>query len=251
MSTILTIHRRNQPQLFDKYSSEIIKNREKTLCNNEVSYDFFYESIDIAEYLFVHLFNHEIRGFACVNFDNKPHRHLYINLICNAKFHNMKTRKNKSAIKLGGKHMIQKIISLGRKMKVKYIELSAIKNVITYYYTLGFTFKNNYKNLDAIMSELYNAQKEKDEIKREKILKKITGKYYDGFYNEHFQRNLGNEKNERRLYPIENDGIPMIYYIKPTSICKGKTMKKCKNINSCKIAKGRKRTYCRKKNNNI
>ena len=249
MSEILIYHHKKDKKDYNKFANEILQIGDKKLCNSDISKEFLEESLDLSEYLFIHMFQGELRGFACVYKDQYPQKHLYINLICNVKFHSMKTRNTKELEKFSGKDLINSIIDLGKKLKVKYIELNAIKSVITYYYRLGFGFKNSEDQPDDLIKRLNQAQQNKDEKSKERLLKKIVGKHYDGFYNEKNQKDLGSVKSRRKMVVLDDYGIPMVYYLKQKSPCKGKTVKKCTRYNKCKVARGSKRVFCRTKRN--
>ena len=105
---------------------------------------------------------------------NHSPKHLYIDLICNSKFHNMSRKSTKNAIQFSGKHIIQEIIKFGKKIKVKYVKLSAIANVILYYYKIGFRFPNS-NNIDqTLLDDLRNSQlNNNDDIEFQKHLKKL------------------------------------------------------------------------------
>ena len=259
MSKILIFNKKKDIQKYKEYSLRISKIGEKNLCFSEIGKDFLLETLELSDYLFIHTFKSDIRGFACVNYEKTPKKHLYISLICNAKFHSMRNRSGKNLIKYSGKNIINEIKGLGEKLNVKYIKLNAIDNVIPYYYNIGFTFENPEIKLGSkhkLIMELRTAQinKNEDEIKR--ILDKIVGRFYPGFYSEIKQKEIGAE-DEPRKEVARDDGIPMIYYyplIKKISICRGISVKnpnKCKKMKACSIANGKKRTYCRKIKNNI
>lgn len=253
MSNIFIIQKNKQKKLYNKYADIITKNGAKNLCSSEINNQFLEETLEVSDYLIIHTHRDNIRGFACVDYYNSPERHLYISLICNVKHHSMQTRKTKKDVKYSGKHMIQYIIDMGKQKRVKYIKLSAINNVITYYYYLGFTFDS--KNLqndskELLLNELKIAQKNKDKRETDKILNKIVGKYYKGFYSEKRQQEIGEDDEEDRKVAARDDGIPMIYYLKKSkSDCVGKTKRTCKNIKKCKFASGNKRSYCRTRKN--
>jgi len=254
MSNIVMIEKKRQKRLYNEYS-EIIKQIGATkLCSSEINNEFLEETLEFSDYLFVHMHRNNIRGFACVDYITSPERHLYISLICNVKHHSMQTRKTKKDVKYSGKHIIQRIVELGRKKRVKYIKLSAINKVITYYYHLGFTFdspdlQNDSK--EVLLTQLKIAQENKDDREMNKILNKIVGKYFKGFYNEKRQREIGEDEEKDRKIVARDDGIPMIYYLKPSrkSMCVGKTTKKCAGMPKCKMTRGKKRSFCRTRKN--
>jgi hypothetical protein len=254
MSNIVIIEKKRQKRLYNEYAELIKKNGATKLCSSEINNEFLHETFEFADYLFVHMHRDNIRGFACVDYITSPERHLYISLICNVKHHSMQTRKTKKDVKYSGKHIIQRIIELGRKKRVKYIKLSAINKVITYYHYLGFTFdspdfRNNPK--DALIIELKKAEANKNGREINRILNKMVGKYFKGFYNEKRQREIGENEEKNRKMVARDDGIPMIYYLKPIikSICVGKTTKKCAGMLKCKMTRGKKRRFCRTRKN--
>ena len=256
MSKIFIIEQKKQKRLYKKYSHLIWKSGATKLCSSEINNDFLEETLELSDYLIVHMHRNNIRGFACVEYDNQPERHLYINLICNVKHHSMQTRQTKKDVKYNGKHIIQYIIDMAKKKRVKYVKLSAINNVITYYYNLGFTFDSPNMVVDPhsdLIKKLNEARKNSDEREKERILNKIVGKYFKGFYSEKRQREIGEDEEKNRKIVARDDGIPMIYYLKNNSKshCVGKTKRSCKHHKTCKLAQGKKRSFCRTRKNKI
>jgi hypothetical protein len=258
MSKIVLYNQKKNPIKYNEFSERISKIGEKNLCFSEISKDFLIETLELSDYLFVHTYNSDIRGFACVNYEKTPTKQLYISLICNTKFHAMKSRSAKNVIKYSGKNIINEIKQLGEKLKVKRIKLNAIDNVIPYYYNIGFTFENpeikpNSKH--TLIMELRKAQLDKNEEEIERILDKIVGRFYPGFYSETKQKEIGAEDDSRKVV-ARDDGIPMIFFFplhNKFSICKGIPVtrpNKCKKMKGCIIAIGKKYTYCRRKKNN-
>lgn len=256
MSSIIVLNRKKDKSKYLEYSEKIERHGSTRLCASEISYDFLSETLEDSDMLFVHLYRNEVRGFACVDYRATPHKHLYINLICNAKMHSMQTRKTKKDVKFSGKHMIQEIIDMARKRRVKYVKLNAINNVITYYHHLGFTFQNpdlqSYSK-NQLMADLKAAQKRGNEGEIDRVLNKIVGKYFPGFYSEKRQREIGEDEDSDRKIVARDDGIPMIYYLTPSkhSSCRGKSVKKCKGNKSCKMTSGATRKYCRTRKNKV
>ena len=253
MSNIFTIEKNKQKRLYNKYAAIILSGGARKLCASEINYDFLEETLELSDYLIIHTHRNNVRGFACVDYDTTPERHLYINLICNVKHHSMQTRKTKRDVKYSGKHIIQYIINMAKKKRVKYIKLSAINNVITYYYHLGFTFDSpdiHGETKDILLNQLNEAQKNKDSKEMDRILNKIVGKYFKGFYSEKRQREIGEDEETDRKIVARDDGIPMIYYLKqPKNNCIGKRKRTCKNMKKCKYASGPKRSFCRTRKN--
>ena len=247
MSKVLFIHKKNKTD-FKHFSNRIVNAGPKTLCIDKVNADFLKESIQQADYLFINIFRNEIRGFAAVYHDNFQGKHLHISLLCNSKQSSMKTRKH--IPKLGGKAIINAILEYGKKIKVKDVRLDAIKEVIPYYYNLGFRFEKSQITKEQeklLVKQLKNAQSNNNTVLQRKIMEKIVLKFYTGYFNEKFQHDMGKNTQNRIMYAMDF-GIPMKYIYNTTSICKGKTIKnpnKCRKYKTCKVVHGKKRSYCR------
>ena len=254
MSKILFIHKKNNNIKFQEYSKQLLSYGTKSLCLSKIGKDFLIDSIETADYLFVNLFRKQIRGFATVYHDNYDGKHLHISLICNAKTHRMLTRKNINTPKLAGKNIIDAILKYGKQIKVKDVRLDAIKEVIPYYYKLGFTFENSQNNTETektLVKELQKAQSNNNKPLQKKTLEKIVLKFYTGYFNEKMQHDMGKNTDGRISYAMDY-GIPMKFVFKTTSICKGKSIKnpnRCRKYKTCKIVHGPKRSYCRKNKN--
>ena len=252
MSKIIFIHKKNNKQEYNKYSERILRAGPKTLCIDKVNREFLQESIKTADYLFINETRGEIRGFATVYHDNFDGKHIHISLICNSTTSKVITRKGVPT--LGGKALIDAILAYGKQIKVKDVRLDAIKEVIPYYYKLGFTFENSHYNKDKeaeLIKELRKAYLNKSNTEFKQILRKIVVKFYSGYFKEKFQHDMGKDDDERVVYAMDR-GIPMKFVFKPQSICKGKSIKqpnKCAKHKTCKVVKGRKRSYCRKTKN--
>ena len=232
MSRIELIDKDTDGERYELFQYDIEKIGTKYLCLDEINQEFLEESLDNSNYLFVHLFGEEIRGFACVYLEEKPEKHLYVNLICNSKFHPMKTRMSGDAKRLGGRNIMDEIKRLGEKLKVKYIKLNAINNVISYYYSIGFRFENSKLQREIetereLIGNLRKAQIQGYDEEVERQLDIIVGRFYPGFYSETMQRKIGEGDEERKVMARE-DGIPMIYYLQSNSKSKsiGGTKKK-------------------------
>lgn len=227
MSNILVIDKNKDPELYDDYANRLLlESADKYLCLSEIKYDFLSDSLDDSDYLLIHQFTYndgrhempEIRGFACINYiqEDSLHKHLYLKLICNSKFHAMNTRLTDNEIKLKGKDMMDKIKELGEKLHVKYIQLDALGSVIPYYYNLGFRFKINENSInrhlaeESLVKRLRAAQLQRDDITTTILLDEIVSKYYPGFYSEAKQREFGEGDGTRKEQAMEY-GIPMIF----------------------------------------
>ena len=151
---------------------------------------------------------------------NPPSDYFYIELICNSAPHGYPTSSSNNIRRLGGKAMIQEIERVARENDCKYIELKAIDDVISYYYKLGFNFKNvelsDYLKTkqDRLINELRSNQSENDEEKTEQSLNQIIKRFYPGYLSEKTQRMLG-ETEGSRIEPMQDTGITMIKYLTP------------------------------------
>lgn len=250
MSNIIFLHKKNDKNKFNEFSKKIISSGTRSYCLSKIKKDFLVESIESADYLFVNTFREQIRGFAAVYHDNYDGKHLHISLICNAKTHRMGTRKNKNIPKLAGKNIIDAVLKYGKKIKVKDVRLDAIKEVIPYYYNLGFRFENSQNNTETekiLVKELQNAYNNNNKPAQKKALEKIVLKFYKGYFNEKMQHDMGKDTDGRIKYAMDF-GIPMKFVFKTTSICKGKSIKnpnRCRKYKTCKVVHGKKRSYCR------
>ena len=115
------------------------------LCQKKIGDEFTVDYINNAYFLVVNLNESgEIIGFAAVMYyadDNDSDvTYLYIELICNAPCHSMGLRSNLN--RDGAKAMIESIEQLARNMGCSYVKLSAIDQVVPYYFRLGFNFKS-------------------------------------------------------------------------------------------------------------
>jgi len=231
MSDVLVFNKENDPNDFNHYITEIKKNASIQYCQGKIGPGFVSESLDNCDFIFVHTFNRDIRGFASVNYysDDKGNHYLYIDLICNSMFHSMasSSRHTGDDRRIGGKGMIDRVINLGLEMNVSYIKLSAIDDVIPYYWKLGFRFMNVELEQKAqeLVASLRKAQIQAqiqgndEEVERE--LNKIITNYYPGYLNEKTQQRLG-ELSGSKTEPMREGGIPMIYSLRPDSSRGGK-----------------------------
>ena len=137
-------------------------------------------------------------------------------------FHSMATRETGDDRRIGGKGIIDRVINLGLEMNVSYIKLSAIDDVIPYYWKLGFRFMNVELEQKAqeLVASLRKAQTQGNDEEVERKLNKIITKYYPGYLNEKTQRQLG-ELSGSRTEPMRDGGIPMIYSLRPDSSTRG------------------------------
>lgn len=231
MSEIIFINKDKDAELYEYYENEITRIGAATLCYSQIPNDFLEEALDVSEYLYVHLYDGEIRGFAAVYLEDKPDKHLYINLICNTKFHAMETRLNEGKERYSGKNIMNEIVKQAKQLKCKSIRLNAIKDVISYYFNIGFHFENirlqrEIESEREYIQKLRSAQLHGDNDEVIRYLDRIVGRFYPGFYSEKMQRKIGEEEdNDDRKEIAMEDGIPMVYYL-PLN---GGKKKRCKS----------------------
>jgi len=217
-------HYESEDPEFDNVANSL-KNKnyaETVICRGQVGSEFVSNAIDHAAFLFTNTYLGDIIGFASVKFyedeENPPNNYFYIELICNSAPHGYPTSSSRNIRRLGGKAMIQEIERVAREHDCKYIELKAIDDVISYYYKLGFNFKNvelsDYLKTkqDRLINELRSNQSEEDEEKTEQSLNQIIKRFYPGYLSEMTQRKLG-ETEGSRIAPMQETGITMIKYL--------------------------------------
>ena len=190
----------SSPEQNKKRKSDIntILTNIKTYCREQIGKEYAKESLeDRASKIYV-LKNSkgEIRGFASVIiYNNSKNKYYYIDLICTAEYHKMKTRANID--KVSGKDLMNKIIEDAVKDKAQYIKLKAIESVISYYnIVFGFNFKNKVYNLEEkqketnLIKELIKVQNESKKLKEEGITQRFLKskrefiKAIEGYYTE-------------------------------------------------------------------
>ena len=217
MSDVLIFNKDDQEDEFWYYVTEIKKNARVQYCQGKIGEQFVTDTLDGCDWVFVHTFNRDIRGFACVtiDLDKNGNEYLYIDLICNSMFHSMATRETGDDRRIGGKGIIDKVINLGLELNVAYIKLSAIDDVIPYYYKLGFRFMNIELEDKAkeLVESLRESQKEDNEAEVERKLNLIIKRYYPGYLSERTQQQLGLLSGSR-IEPMQEQGIPMIYRLR-------------------------------------
>lgn len=254
-SNIIVINKETDSAMHDAYAKEIMRFGPQHLCMGKISKGFLEESLDMCEYLFVHMFGEEIRGFACVYEVTTPSHYLYVDLICNAPFHKMATRETGESTKYGGKHLLHAIKEKGLELGVESIKLSALEHVVTYYNYLGYQLMGT-KQQEALatdlMKKLQKAQREHDKHAVDNIFSKMVGRFYPGFYSEAKQREFAEYRvGDERKDAVREDGIPMILYLHKKGgkrSSKRKTQKKTKRKHRHSKRKVRKYTRSRKRN---
>lgn len=196
-----------------------------TLCQKKIGDEFTKDAINNARFLVINIKGEEIIGFAAVMYylddSNSDTTYLYIELICNALGHSMGLRS--SEIRAGAKSMIESIEQLATKMKCSYVKLSAIDQVVPYYFRLGFNFKsvvgpdgeiNTFLQERAadLIKNLRDGQLNDDKDTQEKAMDIIIRRFYPGYLNENYQEMLSSVERYR-TGPAREQGIPMIKYL--------------------------------------
>ncbi len=222
MSSILFVDVNRHVELYETYKDAIKQIGATNLCYSQITDEFLEETMDSCDFLYIHLYNGDIRGFACVSLEYEPDKHLYVDLICNMRFHQMETRFSQGKERYSGKNIMSNIIKLGKKLKCKSIRLNAIKEVISYYFNIGFHFENirlqrEIESEREHIEQLRKSQIERNDDESVRNLDRIVGRFYPGFYNEIKQRQIGEEdNNDNRKEIAMEDGIPMVYNLHVT-----------------------------------
>jgi hypothetical protein len=164
--------------------------------------------------------------------------------------------------RVGAKAMIEEIERLARNMGCSYVKLSAIDEVVPYYFRLGFNFKsvvgedgeiNNFlrKRSAALVQKLRDGQLDDDKEEQEQAMIKIVQRFYPGYLNEDYQQMLSSVKRNR-TGPARDQGIPMIKWLDTSrQITGGKKTKKRKHKSKSKSKYNKiKKTKSRKQRKN-
>lgn len=170
-----------------KAVSKSINRKCELICKYAVNSDFIRQSIQKCDYLVVNYFNRRIVGFACVIYI-EDEKGVYIDLICNSDAETYMNIFNNSQNAFGGKHMIDVIKERSIGENKKYIKLSALTPVISYYSYLGFDFligrgnkrlnekvkelKEYFKLINILCTENNNLEKKIETLQNSKILTK-------------------------------------------------------------------------------
>ena len=213
---------------FNKYRDQLlIEKRLKRyssdyLCQDKIGDPFVEAAITNASILFVSKSNEHIFGFAAVS---KTGDYLYIDLVCNAPPPSVNTR---SGIRTGAKAIIDAVESYARDSGCSSVKLSAVREVIPYYFRLGYDFDSVFlkdgqtinlylKNKAAtLIAELRGAQIADDMDDQEATFIKIIQKFQPDFFSEKYQRAVASEVGAAaRAGPAIDQGIPMTKLILP------------------------------------
>lgn len=202
---------------FKKYSKIIATNSYIKICNRSVGADFVKESLKKCDVLFVNVDeNDDVRGFATILFDEIG---IYIDTICSAApYHPMK-RRSGEFMHYSGKHIIEHIIEFASLTNIKKIHLSALENVITYYYKLNFKFYGSHSEFNEVLQKkekelIAELRNNDDPVNFVRNLNKLLIRKFPGYLSEKKQGSiskLNSPDDEERTAFIRSGGIPMIY----------------------------------------
>jgi hypothetical protein len=224
-SQILVLQEESDEPQFTEYKEKLLsENRSKIyagryLCQDKIGDDFVNNSITDAAILVVNIFNENIIGFAAISRYNDDHGnpYLYIDLICNSP-PSLVTRKGQ---RLGAKAIIDRIEALAISDGCSSIKLSAVGDVIPYYYRLGYEFDTVFlkdgksinetlkREAHELITELRTAQIERSMKKQEKRFIKIIHRFFPGYLSEKYQSDVASKSGSARTGPASDQGIPM------------------------------------------
>ena len=194
-------------------------------CQTKIGDGFVIDAINNATYLFVNLYRRNIIGFAAVmhykDREDPSKSYLYIELICNSPNTpgaHTGTRGVEGINRSGARDMINAIETLGQDLNCSYIKLSAIDEVIPYYWRLGFEFvtttgakvsKHIKTKASEAVQRLRKAQLDDAKGEQEAAMVKIIQKYYPNYLSNMYQDMLAQERRDP-TGPARDQGIPMI-----------------------------------------
>lgn len=223
-SQIIVLQESDKPR-FTEYKEKLLhQNRSKIyagwyLCQDKIGDVFVNNAITNAKMLVVNIFNENIIGFAAVSRYNDDHgQYLYIDLICNSP-PPLVTREGP---RLGAKAIIDSIEMVAKKEGCSSVKLSAVGDVIPYYFRLGYEFDTVFlKDGETInrrlkdeahdlITELRSAQIDRNMENQEVNLIKIIQRFQPGFLSERYQRDVASARSASdRVGPAIDEGIPM------------------------------------------
>ena len=151
-----------------------------TICQNKVAIDFAKESLDEFSFAIIAKDTNKnnlqsVRGvcFCTLNTDNDDKKYLYLDIVCRAPSHTMKLRN--MTYNPSGKDLIMTVFDIARELRCDYVKLSALTDVITYYYKVyGFRFIKKCGD-----KEKCSIQNKIKQLISEKVKKNIDIKYED------------------------------------------------------------------------
>lgn len=213
---------------FKKYQDQLLSekrsNRYSTdyLCQDKIGDPFVEDAITKASILFVSTSNENIFGFAAVS---EKDDYLYIDLVCNAPPPSVNTR---SGIRTGAKAIIDAVESYARASGRSSVKLSAVRDVIPYYFRLGYDFETVFRKdghtintylkdkAAALIAELRGARIADEMEAQESLFIQIIQRFQPDFYSEKYQRYVASKDGAvARAGPAIDKGIPMTKLILP------------------------------------
>jgi hypothetical protein len=196
------------------------------ICQDKIGEGFVREAIEGADILVVNYSNSNIIGFAAVTTHNhKTGKYLYIDLICNEPPPTMQTRDMDTYIRQGAKAMLDAIEKLAMTNGCFCVKLSAIDSVIPYYYRFGYNFERVFMDGEEIntylqtkqqqlITELRQAQIDKDTKAQDSLMIGIIKHFYKGFYGYKYQSGVSSSDSiTDRTRVADTNGIHMIKMI--------------------------------------
>jgi len=141
-----------------------------------VTFGFVKDAILESNILLISFIRGNPRGFVAIKklVDNTKRQYLYIDLLCNSKRPGVKTRGSIGLPIISGKDLLYQVSKIANEYGCHYIKLSALQDVITYYYKYGYKLikQENKPFMDKYMSDLYIAKKKDDQEKVDEILRR-------------------------------------------------------------------------------
>jgi len=218
---IIVVDRTERKGVEFKAVSKVINSKCESICKDAVDLGFIQGSILNCDYLVVNYFNRNIVGFACVIY-MEDGEGVYIDLICNSDPETYMNIFNNNKTAFGGKHMIDVIKERSIGENKKYIKLSALTPVISYYSYLGFDFligkqntrlttnvkklKEYFKLINILCTKNDILEKEIETLKNSKI--RIVDKKLK-IYEANSQIEVNNETIGRYQTEIDNLIVPI------------------------------------------
>lgn len=224
-SQILVLQESDGPAFTD-YKQNLLKQKRLKmyagwyLCRDKIGDVFVENAITGAAILVVNIFNENIIGFAAVSRYNHEsgNPYLYIDLICNSS-PSLGTREG---VRLGAKAIIDRIEALAISEGCSSVKLSAVGDVIPYYYRLGYDFDTVYlkdgitmnsklqQTAKVLIERLRTAQLDGDMEEEERQFMTIIQRFQPGFLSEKSQSDVASKPSAAaRTDPARNQGMPM------------------------------------------
>ena len=227
MSSQILVLRSTDPT-FNEYKDQLLNKKHLKrystdyLCQDKIGDPFVEYAITNASILFVSTSNENIFGFAAVS---EKDDYLYIDLVCNAPPPSVNTR---SGTRTGAKAIIDEVERVARESGRSSVKLSAVGEVIPYYFRLGYDFDtvflkdghtiNAYlqEKAAALIAKLRGAQIADEMKEQESLFIQIIREFQPGFFSERYQGIVAGEVGAAaRAGPAIDQGIPMTKLLLP------------------------------------